>query len=63
MKVVDCSLIRVSEALKILVAHQRIDADIADKVMTFLRSNPAQIPFTKTDADERTSRINEVSTL
>lgn len=58
-----CSLIRVSEALKILVHHQRIDTEMADKVMTFLRGNPAQIPFTKTESDQRTSKINEVCSL
>lgn len=55
-----CSLVKISQALSILVAHKRIDADICDKAMSFLQSNPAKIPTVKKESDERTSRINEV---
>ncbi|XP_067938297.1 uncharacterized protein [Watersipora subatra] len=53
-------LIRVSEALSILVKHKRIDSGIADQVNSFLSSNPAQIPFAKKESRERTSQINEL---
>ena len=55
------SLVRVYEALDILVRHKRINSEIAEEVKTFLKSNPASIPLTaKTESDERTSKINEV---
>lgn len=54
------SLIRISQALDVLVRHKRIDVDMASQVKDFLRNNPAQIPMTKLLTDERTSKINEV---
>ena len=55
------SLVRIYEALDILVRHKRINSEIADEVKTFLKSNPASIPLiAKTESDERTSKINEV---
>lgn len=56
-----CSLVRVSEALDILVRHNRINSEMASQVMTFLRAHPAQIPMSKNETDKRTSKINEVS--
>jgi len=55
------SLIRISDALDVLVKHKRINAEIAQEVMAFLDANPAKIPLSKSLTDERTSKINEVS--
>lgn len=54
------SLIRISDALDILVRHNRINSDMAKEVIDFLRSNPAEIPLVKREPDNRTSKINEV---
>lgn len=63
LTVLSFSLIRISDALDVLVKHKRINSEIAQEVMDFLKSNPASIPITKKDTDERTSKINEVSLL
>jgi len=57
------SLIRVSEALDILLKHKRIDAELSNEVMRFLKANPANIPFTKAEDHQRTSQINKVNDL
>ncbi|KAF6036080.1 UMPS [Bugula neritina] len=53
-------LIRVSEALDILLKHKRIDAELSNEVMRFLKANPANIPFTKAEDHQRTSQINKL---